>query len=180
MNNCVLFCKNSYYDANFAAMNFDVLGKTHICSLRLHYEIANIGKNPLRIFQCKFRTYLPTIRLYLGESQPSKIKYYLSSFFSSGVMAKTLGKIRLYRRDITESRIVRDLENIWAQPLLFFEDLDGISPWPFLSLELFNKDSILYRAWSIFLFFVKFSVDLTLSGLLIDKIRICFCRNSNP
>ena len=81
---------------------------------------------------------------------------YLSSFFSWGVMAKTVGKIKLWRRDITESRIARALENIfiWAQPLVFTEDLFLLGLWP----GLFDRGSIL-RGKETSLILGDFSLD---------------------
>ena len=57
MSNCTYFCKNLYFDANFAATNFVLLDKTQLSNY-LNYENVNIRKNPLRILQCEFRTYL--------------------------------------------------------------------------------------------------------------------------
>ena len=52
-NNCVCYCKNSYYDANLTAVNLVLLDKTSL-SISLNYENVNICKKsalhfPLRL-----------------------------------------------------------------------------------------------------------------------------------
>jgi hypothetical protein len=53
-----------YYDANFLAANFVLEDETRI-RISLNYENANNRKNPLRIFQCEFYTFLLSLNSVL-------------------------------------------------------------------------------------------------------------------
>jgi hypothetical protein len=74
MNNCYYFCKNLYYDVNFATTSFVVLDETFI-SIPLKYEYSNIHKNPVPHSKCSLMENPKFLQNFRSKNNTFKEKF---------------------------------------------------------------------------------------------------------